>query len=145
MVKFGKTAIVHYRGMFADGKVFDSTEGIDPLEFVVGSGKVIHGFDKTVANMDVGSTTTVTVPAKEAYGEYDEKRIEKGPMYAIPNAKDIKVGRLFYFITEEGLRFSAKVLNIDEGIATIDYNHPLAGKDLTFKIELLEIKESINV
>ena len=62
-------------------------------------------------------------------------------MYAIPNAKDIKVGKLFYFVTEEGIRFPAKVLEINEGIATIDFNHPLAGKDLTFEIELLEERD----
>ncbi len=138
MVAYGKTAKVRYRGTLADGTVFDSTEGIEPLEFVVGSGAVIHGFDEAVAAMEAGERRTVTVPAREAYGGYREDRIERSPMYALPNAQDIKVGKLFYFVTEEGLRFPAKVLAIDEGMATVDFNHPLAGKDLTFQIELLE-------
>ena len=137
MTSYGKTARVRYRGTLADGTVFDSTEGIEPLEFVVGSGAVIHGFDEAVAAMEAGEKRTVTIPAREAYGDYREDRIEHSPMYALPNAQDIKVGKLFYFVTEEGLRFPAKVLAIDEGMATVDFNHPLAGKDLTFEIELV--------
>lgn len=137
MTKYGTTAVVRYRGTLADGTVFDSTEGIEPLEFVVGSGSVIHGFDEAVASMKVGEKKSVTIPAREAYGAYSEERIERSPMYALPNAKDIKVGKLFYFVTQEGMRFPARVLEINEGIATVDFNHPLAGKDLTFEIELV--------
>ncbi|WP_139652519.1 FKBP-type peptidyl-prolyl cis-trans isomerase [Raoultibacter phocaeensis] len=142
MVRYGETAVVRYRGTLADGSVFDSTEGIDPLEFVVGSGSVIHGFDEAVASMEVGETKCVTVSAREAYGEYCDEHIERSPMYAIPNAKDIQVGKLFYFVTEEGMRFPATVREINEGIATIDFNHPLAGKDLIFEIELVAIKSA---
>ena len=140
MVKYGKTAVVRYRGTLADGTVFDDTEGIEPLEFTVGSGKVIHGFDEAVRSMSAGEKKTVTIPACEAYGEYSEERIEHAPMYSLPNAKDIKVGKLFYLVTEEGIRFPAKVLEINKGMATVDFNHPLAGKDLTFEIELIEEK-----
>ena len=138
MVAYGKTAKVRYRGTLADGTVFDSTEGIEPLEFVVGSGALIHGFYQPGPTIKSGHRRTDTVPPREAYGGYREDRIERSPMYALPNAQDIKVGKLFYFVTEEGLRFPAKVLAIDEGMATVDFNHPLAGKDLTFEIELLE-------
>lgn len=141
MIEYGKTVMVHYRGTLDDGSVFDSTEGIEPLEFAIGSGAVIHGFDETVARMQVGEKITVKIPPRDAYGEYDPTKIEKGPMYAIPNAKDIEVGKLFYFVTEEGLRFPAKVVDVTEGIARIDYNHPLAGKDLNFEIELVEVRD----
>lgn len=141
MSSYGKTAVVEYVGTLDDGFVFDSTEGIDPLEFVVGSGSVIHGFDEAVASMEVGQTRTVIVSAKQAYGEYDEGKIETGPMYAIPNAKDIEVGKLFYFVTQEGLRFPARILDIQEGMARIDFNHPLAGKDLSFEIRLLDLRD----
>lgn len=140
MVEYGKTAVVSYKGTLRDGTVFDSTEGIESFEFIVGSGEVIHGFDEAVSQMDVGECISVRIPAKDAYGDYDLGKIENGPMYAIPNAQNIKVGKLFYFITDEGLRFPAKVLEINEGIATIDYNHPLAGKDLDFEIELIEVR-----
>lgn len=140
MVGYGETAVVHYEGTLDDGTIFDSTNGIEPLKFVVGSGGVIHGFDEAVSKMNVGEHVDLTISAKDAYGEYDINKIETGPMYAIPNAKDIKVGKLFYFVTDEGLQFPAKVLEINEGIATIDFNHPLAGKDLNFEIELLEVE-----
>ena len=140
-MEYGKTAVVRYKGTLSDGAIFDSTENQEPLEFVVGSGRVIHGFDEAVLSMKAGERKTVTIPACKAYGEYSDERIEHSPMYAIPNAKDIKVGKLFYFVTEEGIRFPAKVLEINEGIATIDFNHPLAGKDLTFEIELLEERD----
>lgn len=141
MVRYGGTAVVHYKGTLDDGTVFDSTEGKEPLEFTVGSGLVIHGFDQVVAHMQVGDTGTVCLEAKEAFGLYDEDKIEKAPMYTIPNAKDIKVGKTFYFRTDEGLFFPAKVLEINKGIATIDYNHPLAGRDLTFALELVQEKD----
>lgn len=141
MSNYGKTAVVEYVGTLDDGEVFDSTEGIEPLEFEVGGGGVIHGFDEAIAAMTVGEERTVRIPAREAYGEYDESKIEHGPMYAIPNAKDIEIGKLFYFVTAEGLRFPAKVTEINEGIARIDFNHPLAGKDLTFKLKLIDLKD----
>lgn len=141
MWKYGSTATVRYRGTLQDGTVFDSTEGIDPLEFQIGSGMVIHGFDEAVQSMAIGEKRTVTIAPENAYGAYSDVRIEHSPMYAIPNAKDIKVGKLFYFVTEEGLKFPARVTSIDEGMATIDFNHPLAGKELTFDIELLDVKD----
>ena len=141
MAHYGKIATVEYVGTLDDGKVFDSTEGLDPLEFEVGSGAVIRGFDEAIASMNPGEERIVRIPAKEAYGEYDDEKIEYGPMYAIPNAKDIEIGKLFYFVTTEGLRFPAVVTEINEGIARIDFNHPLAGKDLTFKLKLLDVRD----
>lgn len=141
MAACGKTAVVEYVGKLEDGSVFDSTKGIEPLEFVVGSDSVIHGFDKAVASMSVGETKSIIVPARQAYGDYDEGKIEISPMYAIPNAKDIKVGKVFYFVTQEGLRFPAKVLEIKEGLAKVDFNHPLAGKDLAFEIRLIDLRD----
>ena len=142
MVEYGKTAVVSYCGTLEDGTIFDSTDGVEPLEFVVGSGAIIHGFDKAVSQMNIGDEVEITIPAKDAYGEYSDQRIDHKPMYSIPNAKDIKVGKTFYFVTQEGMYFPAKVTEINEGMATIDFNHPLAGKDLNFKIKLLDIKES---
>lgn len=141
MVEYGKTAVVNYRGTLEDGTIFDSTEGLEPLEFVVGSGSIIHGFDEAVTKMNIGDKVNITIPAKDAYGEYSAERIEHKPMYSLPNAKDIKVGKTFYFVTKEGMYFPAKVTEVVEGMATIDFNHPLAGKTLNFEIELLEIKD----
>ncbi len=141
LVAYGKTAVVSYVGTLDDGTVFSSTADIEPLEFVVGSGSVIHGFDETVASMSVGDKKKVSIEPGDAFGEYDAERIEVAPMYSIPNAKDLTVGKLFYFKTEEGLNFPAKILEINEGLATVDFNHPYAGKTLNFEIELLEVKD----
>jgi FKBP-type peptidyl-prolyl cis-trans isomerase 2 len=140
MAKNGQTAVVHYTGTLNDGTVFDTSRNIEPLEFVVGSGRVIHGFDMAVLAMEPGERKAITIAPEDAYGLYDDTRIELSPMYAIPGAKDLKVGRLFYFCTEEGLDVPAKILSIDKGIATVDFNHPLAGKTLNFDIELLELR-----
>jgi peptidylprolyl isomerase len=140
MSNYGKTATVEYIGRLDDGTIFDSTQNIEPLSFEVGSGRVINGFDEAVSQMMPGETKTIKIPPSQAYGEYDDSKIEIQPMYAIPNAKDIKVGKLFYFITEEKLRFPAKVLEINQGFARIDFNHPLAGKNLNFEIKLLSLE-----
>lgn len=137
MVAYGTTVRVHYVGTCADGTVFDSTEGSEPLEFTVGSGKVIHGFDEAIASMEVGETKTVTISARQAFGVWCEDKVECAPLYALPNAKDVRPGKLFYFVTEEGMYIPAKVLDIEAGMARIDFNHPLAGQDLTYRIELL--------
>lgn len=137
---YGKTAVVRYKGTFADGTVFDSTDGIEPLEFKIGSGRVIHGFDEAVSSMSAGEHVKITIPAGDAFGEYDKSKVDHAPMYAIPGAKDIKIGELFYFVTEEGMRMPARVTEINKGIATVDFNNPLAGHDLNFEIDLLELR-----
>lgn len=141
MVPYGKTAVVEYEGTFDDGSVFSSTKDIDPLEFVVGEGTVIHGFDEAVHDMQVGEQRAICVEPKDAFGEYDESRVEFGPMYAIPNAKDIEIGKTFYFITPEGLKFPARVTEVNGGIARVDFNHPFAGKNLNFTIRLVAVRD----
>jgi peptidylprolyl isomerase len=141
MVENGKTAVVRYKGSFEDGVVFDRTDETAPFEFVVGSGNVVHGFDSAVHDMTVGESRTVCVTAHDAYGVYDESRIRQDPMFSLPGAQDLQVGKLFYFIIDEHIQFPAKILKIENGMATIDYNHPLAGKTLIYDIELLAIKD----
>lgn len=138
---YGKRAVVKYVGTLEDGTVFDSTEGKEPLEYEVGNGMVIHGFDEAVATMAPGEKRHVHLTVKEAFGPYREDRVEHQPMYTIPNAKDIQVGKRFFFITEEGIQLPAVVTEIVEGMATIDFNNPLAGKELDFDIELVELKD----
>ena len=140
MIQYGTTVVVNYTGTLEDGSIFDSTEGREPFEFSIGSGMVIHGFDEAVRVMEEGEVKTVVIPAKDAYGEHDPAKVETAPMYSIPNAKDIRIGKPFYFITEEGACFPATVTEIRQGIATVDFNNPLAGKDLIFEIELLEVR-----
>jgi FKBP-type peptidyl-prolyl cis-trans isomerase 2 len=143
MIEYGTTVKVNYKGYLDDGSVFDTTEGIEPLEYQVGSGRVIHGFDETVRTMSQGEQRTVHIPAREAFGERSDRRVQQTPMYTLmPFAKDLEVGKTFYFIPqglEQQMIVPAVITSIDEGIATVDFNHPLAGKDLNFDIELVEV------
>lgn len=141
MVPYGKTAIVEYKGTFDNGEIFDSTEGIEPLEYEVGSGRVINGFDEAVHGMEVGEVRKVRISPGDAYGEYDESRVERGLMAALPNAQNIEINKTFYFVTREGLKFPARVTEINEGVAVVDFNHPLAGKALNFEIKLVGVKD----
>jgi FKBP-type peptidyl-prolyl cis-trans isomerase 2 len=140
MIENGKAVVVEYKGTLDDGTVFDSTEGKEPLEFVIGSGLVIHGFECAVREMAEGERRSVRVPCEQAYGPHDESRVLKRPMCTIPGAKDITIGKVFYFIDQGEFPFPAVVTDVTEGMATIDFNNPLAGKDLNFDITLLEVK-----
>ena len=134
----GDTVKVHYRGTLADGTEFDSSEGSEPLEFTVGAGEVIPGFDSAVLDMsDVGDKTTVTIPSEEAYGGRVEEATQQVPLEAFPERP--QVGWVVELTTPEGQQVQAVVAEVGEMTATIDFNHPLAGEDLTFEIELVDI------
>ena len=136
--KHGDTVKVHYRGTLADGTEFDSSEGSEPLEFTVGAGEVIPGFDSAVLDMsDVGDKTTVTIPSEEAYGGRVEEAMQQVPLEAFPERP--QVGWVVELTTPEGQQVQAVVAEVAETTATIDFNHPLAGEDLTFEIELVDI------
>jgi peptidylprolyl isomerase len=136
--KQGDTVKVHYRGTLADGTEFDSSEGSDPLEFTVGAGEVIPGFDSAVQDMsDVGDKKTVTIPSEEAYGDRVEEAKQQVPLEAFPERP--QVGWVVELTTPEGQNVQAVVAEVGETTATIDFNHPLAGEDLTFEIELVHI------
>ncbi len=134
----GDTVKVHYRGTLSDGTEFDNSEGGEPLEFTVGSGQVIPGFDEAVQNMnDVGDKKTVTIPVDEAYGERVEEATQQIPIEAFPEPP--QVGWVVELTTPEGEQVQAVVTKVDAQTATIDFNHPLAGEDLTFEIELVGV------
>jgi peptidylprolyl isomerase len=136
--KHGDTVKVHYRGTLDDGTEFDSSEGRDPLEFTVGSGQVIPGFDEAVLDIaEVGDSKTVTIPAENAYGERVEEAMQEVPLEAFPERPE--VGWVVELTTPEGQHVQAVVAAVDEMTATIDFNHPLAGENLTFEIELVEV------
>ncbi len=136
------TVKVHYTGRLEDGKIFDSSEGRDPLEFQLGSGMVIPGFDKGVAALKVGESTTITIPAEEAYGMHDDSLIQKASVSEIPNGESLPVGERVVFQTEHG-PLPALVKSIEDGIVTFDFNHELAGKTLIFDLTLVERSDSL--
>jgi peptidylprolyl isomerase len=137
MVETGKTVKVHYTGKLNDGSVFDSSEGRDPLEFQVGIGQVIPGFDAAIQQMDVGASQTITIPSNEAYGEVREEMIAVVPHTQFPEGINPEVGQTLQLKTPEGA-LPVRVTEVKEEGVVIDGNHPLAGKDLTFDLTLVE-------
>lgn len=136
MVATGKTVKVHYKGTLDDGSVFDSSEGRDPLEFQVGSGQVIAGFDTAIQEMEVGATKTVKIPSTEAYGAVREEMIAKIPHAQFPADLQLEIGLPLELATPQG-PLPVRVVAIEEEGVTIDGNHPLAGLDLTFELTLV--------
>ncbi len=138
----GKTCRTHYRGTFNDGTQFDSsyTRG-EPLEFVCGAGMMIPGFDAAVANMDVGQTVNVHLTPAEAYGEVDPSAIFTVPLAKLPGAEDVSVGDQVYLQDAYGRHVPVKVTAKDDKTITFDANHEMAGKELNFTIELVEVRD----
>jgi len=133
----GKTVKVHYKGTLADGSVFDSSEGRDPLGFTVGEGRVIAGFDTAVRDMAIGETKTVEIPCADAYGESDPTRVVEVPKANLPEGLDPQAGMMLQMTTPQG-PLPVRVTEVAEETFTVDANHPLADQDLTFEITLVE-------
>lgn len=138
MIEDGKKVRIHYTGTLSDGEQFDSSAGRDPLEFETGSGMVIPGFDSAVRDMEVGGKKTVTLPAAEAYGEPRAEMIGDIPRDRFPAEMELAVGMPLQMQGPQGA-LPVIVKEIKDDAVTIDANHPLAGKELTFELELVEI------
>lgn len=138
-VKSGDKIKVHYHGKLNNGETFDSSEGRDPLEFEVGSGMVIKGFDDGVTGMAVGEKKTVTIPFDEAYGPVNPEMILEMPKDRFPDDMELANGMPLMMSDQQGQQFQVKIVEIMEEVVKLDANHPLAGKDLTFDLELVEI------
>lgn len=137
--KAGDTVQVHYTGKLDDGSVFDSSAGRDPLEFTVGAGQVIPGFEQAVEGMAVGQTKTVTIPAAEAYGDRVAEAVLQVPREQLPPDLEPEVGQQLVMQSRDGRQIPIVVVEVTEDSITIDANHPLAGRDLTFEIELVSV------
>jgi peptidylprolyl isomerase len=138
-VKTGDTVRIHYTGTLTDGTTFDSSQGRDPLEFTVGSGQIIPGLDKAIPGMEVGDKKTVQVPAEDAYGETNPEARQDVPRAEIPDDIPLDLGTQLQVQAQGGQVLPVTVVAVTEEVVTLDANHPLAGKDLTFDIELVEI------
>ena len=137
--KTGATVRIHYTGSLEDGSVFDSSQGRDPLEFTLGSGQVIPGFDVAVAGMTTGEKKRVTIPADQAYGQPDPRAIQAIPRENIPAEIPLEVGLQLQAQSPQGYPIPVTVVEISENEVTLDANHHLAGKDLTFDLELVSV------
>ena len=131
----GDTVRIHYTGRLDDGTVFDSSEGRDPLEFVVGSGQVIVGFDEAVSGMETGEEKTVTIPADQAYGPHRDDLLINLGRSEIPAGVEPQVGQRLQMSTQDGQTFQVTVREATDEHVVLDANHPLAGQDLTFDIQ----------
>ena len=137
--KKGDTAKVHYTGTLNDGTVFDSSRERDPLEFQVGAGQLIPGFDQAVDGMAVGETKTVKIPAEQAYGPHRAEMVIDVDKTQFPEGLNPEVGQQLQTQDNQGQPLVVTVTAIDGDKVTLDANHPLAGKDLNFEIELVEV------
>lgn len=137
----GKTCRTHYRGTFNDGTQFDSSyDRGEPLEFICGAGQMIKGFDAAVADMEVGQIIDVHLMPEEAYGMADPNAIFTLEIAQLPGSEDLTVGQQVYLSNQYGQPFPVRVTAKDEKNITFDANHEMAGKELNFRIELVEVK-----
>ena len=140
VAKDGDTVRVHYTGTLEDGTQFDSSVGGEPLEFTMGAGNVIEGFEKAVTGMQVGESKTVTIPSDEAYGEHRDDLVLVISREQLPEGMDPGLGQQLQMQQTDGRKILVTVIGTSETTITVDANHSLAGRDLTFEIELVEIK-----
>ncbi len=137
----GKTCRTHYKGTFNDGTQFDSSyDRGEPLEFVCGAGQMIRGFDAAVADMEVGQTVDVHLMPEEAYGMPDPNAVFTVEIAQLPGSEELEVGQQVYLTNQYGQPFPVKVTAKEETTITFDANHEMAGKELNFRIELVEVK-----
>ena len=135
----GSLVRVHYTGKLPDGTVFDSSRDRQPLEFTLGQGQVIPGFEQAVAGMNSGETKTAEIPAEQAYGPYREDMVLEVSREQIPPQIKPEIGQQLELRDQQGQRIPARVTQANDNSITLDANHPLAGKSLTFDLELVEI------
>jgi peptidylprolyl isomerase len=145
--KTGDKVKVHYTGRLEGGEVFDSSECREgdcdcetgPLEFIIGEGNVIPGFEQAIVGMNPGETKTVVIPADQAYGERMEEMVAVVDRKDIPPDLTLEVGNQLEVTQEDGHAFPVIIMEVTESTVTLDGNHPLAGRDLTFDLRLMEI------
>ena len=137
--KAGDTVHFHYTGTLSDGTVFDSSEGREPLSFTLGSGQIIPGLDAAIDGMAVGDKKTVTIPAKEAYGEHDANARQAVPRAQIPDHIPTDPGTQLQMQSAQGQVIPVVVIEADDEQVVLDANHPLAGRDLTFAVEIVAV------
>ncbi|KCV81951.1 FKBP-type peptidyl-prolyl cis-trans isomerase [Actibacterium atlanticum] len=138
-VKSGDKVAIHYTGTLTDGSVFDSSEGRDPLEFTVGSGQIIPGLDKALPGMTVGEKKTVSIAPEEAYGPQQEGAMQQVPIEQVPADIPKEVGLQLQMQSPQGQVIPVTIAEVTETHITLDANHPLAGKELTFAFEIVKI------
>jgi len=142
IIKKGDKVKVEYTGSLEDGTIFDSSDKHDaPLEFVVGTGQLIKGFDEAVVGMKIGEEKEIKIPPEEAYGPHNPEFVKDMPREMFPDDQEIKPGMMFMVNLENDRQIAVRVTNVLDDKITIDLNPPLAGKTLVFKIKVLDVAE----
>ena len=141
-VKENNTVKVHYTGKLADGQVFDTSEGKEPIEFVLGQGRLIPGFEKGLIDMKLNEKKTINIAKEEAYGEVNDQLIQEVDKANLPQDMEPKVGMGLVSKSPEGQEMNLMIIEVKDESVVIDGNHPLAGRDLIFDLEVVEIKET---
>lgn len=135
----GDTVRIHYIGTLTDGTQFDTSIGGDPLQFQLGSGQIIPGLERGIDGMGLGEKQRVVVPAAEAYGEHDPQKVQQVPRSVIPAEVPLERGLQLQAQTPQGIPVVVVVTEVSSEAVTLDGNHPLAGQDLVFDVELVDI------
>ena len=139
-IKDGDKVKVHYRGTLDDGSEFDSSHGREPLEFVLGQGMLIPGFEKAVTGKEKGDKVTVNIPPSEGYGEHDPQQIIPIGREQFPDDMQLKEGMVIQLQAPDGSVIDSTIFKVGDKEVMLDANHPLAGKTLTFEIEVVEVE-----
>lgn len=137
--KLNDTVKVHYKGTLSNGEVFDTSEGKEPLEFKLGAGQIIPGFENGIVGMQVEESKKIDIPAAEAFGERKEELLQEVPKAKLPQDIKPEVGLQLMSQSPDGKEIPLVIAEIKEDTITVDANHPLAGKDLTFEVTLMSI------
>ncbi|MFC2091853.1 peptidylprolyl isomerase [Elusimicrobiota bacterium] len=140
VVTNGSTIKVHYEGQLENGEIFDKSSEEQPLQFVVGSGQIIPGFDNAVEGMQIGEKKEITIEPEDAYGVRSEQLVRDVPRTSLPEDIKLEVGMILKSQSPTGQTIPVVVTGFNEEIVNIDFNHPLAGKKLLFKIEIVDIE-----
>jgi len=139
-VKANNTVKVHYTGKLADGQIFDTSEGKEPIEFVLGKGQLIPGFEQGLIDMKLNEKKTITIAKEDAYGEVNTSLIQEVDKANLPQDMEPKVGMGLVSKTPDGQEMNLMIVEVKEESVVIDGNHPLAGRDLVFDLEVVDIK-----
>ena len=137
----GRTVNVHYVGTFDDGTEFDNSRNRgEAITFEVGAGQMIQGFDSAIDGMTIGETKTVTLTPDEAYGQVDPNAFQTVPEEMFENFGDLNTGQTVTGVAQNGEQFAARIHSLQENTVTLDFNHPMAGKNLNFEVELVSVE-----
>lgn len=138
-VKNNDTVKVHYTGTLTDGTIFDTSKDREPLEFTLGQGMLIPGFEKAVLDMEINQTVNCIIPSDEAYGDHNPEMVQEVPKTQLPADMEVSAGMQLMSRMPDGSEFPVMVTEVTESHITVDANHPLAGQTLQFEITLVEI------